>query len=43
MNMKFFGTNGRIRVPRAYPPDQNGGDGLIVVEKTRCYTNGNYK
>lgn len=27
------GTKGRIRVPRAFRPDRNGGDGLVIVEK----------
>src|SRR5699024_6559802 len=26
------GTKGRIRVPRAFRPDRNGGDGLVIVE-----------
>ena len=30
---KVFGTKGSIVVPRAYRPDNNGGDGLIIVEK----------
>lgn len=30
---EVFGTEGRISVPRAYRPDWNGGDGLVVVEK----------
>jgi D-xylose 1-dehydrogenase (NADP+, D-xylono-1,5-lactone-forming) len=29
---KVFGTKGSISVPRAYRPDNNGGDGLIIVE-----------
>ncbi|WP_172370051.1 Gfo/Idh/MocA family protein [Sporosarcina jiandibaonis] len=29
---KVFGTEGTITVPRAYRPDKNGGDGLIIVE-----------
>ena len=30
---KIFGTEGSIVVPRAYRPDNNGGDGLVIVEK----------
>lgn len=30
---KVFGTKGSIVVPRAYRPDKNGGDGLVIVEK----------
>ncbi|MGP4105853.1 Gfo/Idh/MocA family protein [Virgibacillus sp. L01] len=30
---EVIGTKGRITVPRAYRPDNNGGDGLVVVEK----------
>lgn len=30
---KIFGTEGSINVPRAYRPDNNGGDGLVIVEK----------
>ncbi|SEP81684.1 Predicted dehydrogenase [Virgibacillus subterraneus] len=30
---EVVGTEGRIKVPRAYRPDNNGGDGLVVVEK----------
>lgn len=30
---KVFGTEGSIVVPRAYRPDNNGGDGLVIVEK----------
>lgn len=30
---KVFGTAGSIIVPRAYRPDKNGGEGLIIVEK----------
>ncbi|MFD2044785.1 Gfo/Idh/MocA family protein [Ornithinibacillus salinisoli] len=30
---EVFGTKGRITVPRAYRPDKNGGEGLIIVEK----------
>jgi len=29
---RVFGTKGSIVVPRAYRPDNNGGDGLIIVE-----------
>lgn len=27
------GTEGRIRIPRAFRPDRNGGEGLIIIEK----------
>ena len=30
---KILGTEGSINVPRAYRPDNNGGDGLVIVEK----------
>ncbi|WP_164667838.1 Gfo/Idh/MocA family protein [Virgibacillus doumboii] len=30
---EVVGTEGRITVPRAYRPDNNGGDGLVIVEK----------
>lgn len=30
---KIFGTKGSITVPRAYRPDNNGGDGLVIVEQ----------
>ncbi|MUK87720.1 gfo/Idh/MocA family oxidoreductase [Ornithinibacillus sp. L9] len=30
---EVFGTEGSIRVPRAYRPDKNGGEGMILVEK----------
>ncbi|ASK62191.1 oxidoreductase [Virgibacillus phasianinus] len=30
---EVVGTEGRILVPRAFRPDKNGGDGLIIVEK----------
>lgn len=31
---EVVGTEGRITVPRAYRPDNNGGDGLVIVEKS---------
>ncbi|MFC3039353.1 Gfo/Idh/MocA family protein [Virgibacillus xinjiangensis] len=31
---EVIGTEGTIRVPRAFRPDWNGGDGLVIVEKT---------
>lgn len=30
---EIIGTKGRIQVPRAYRPDNNGGEGLIIIEK----------
>ncbi|WP_404455577.1 Gfo/Idh/MocA family oxidoreductase [Virgibacillus necropolis] len=30
---EVVGTEGRILIPRAFRPDKNGGDGLIIVEK----------
>lgn len=30
---EVVGTEGRIIVPRAYRPDNNGGDGLVIIEK----------
>lgn len=30
---EVIGTGGRIIVPRAYRPDNNGGDGLVIMEK----------
>ncbi|HLS07847.1 Gfo/Idh/MocA family oxidoreductase [Lentibacillus sp.] len=30
---EVVGTKGRIMVPRAYRPDLNGGDGLVIFEK----------
>jgi len=30
---RVFGTEGSIVVPRAFRPDNHGGDGLIIVEK----------
>ncbi|ALX50011.1 Gfo/Idh/MocA family protein [Lentibacillus amyloliquefaciens] len=29
---EIIGTEGRVTVPRAYRPDLNGGDGLVIVE-----------
>lgn len=29
---EVIGTSGRITVPRAYRPDQKGGDGLVIIE-----------
>src|SRR5699024_3388949 len=29
---EVVGTKGRVIVPRAYRPDVNGGDGLVIVE-----------
>ncbi|MFC2947835.1 Gfo/Idh/MocA family protein [Virgibacillus sediminis] len=31
---EVIGTEGRISVPRAFRPDWNGGDGLVIVEKS---------
>ncbi|MFZ3577170.1 Gfo/Idh/MocA family protein [Virgibacillus sp. DJP39] len=31
---EVIGTEGRITVPRAYRPDNNGGDGLVIIEKS---------
>ncbi|ARK31242.1 Gfo/Idh/MocA family protein [Halalkalibacter krulwichiae] len=31
---EVVGTEGRVIVPRAYRPDWNGGDGLVIVEKS---------
>ncbi|WP_010531715.1 Gfo/Idh/MocA family protein [Lentibacillus jeotgali] len=30
---EVVGTEGRVIVPRAYRPDVNGGDGLVIIEK----------
>lgn len=30
---EVVGTKGRILIPRAFRPDKNGGDGLVIVEK----------
>jgi len=34
---RVFGTEGSITVPRAYRPDINGGEGLIIIEKAGSY------
>ncbi|SES93641.1 Predicted dehydrogenase [Oceanobacillus limi] len=31
---EVFGTKGTIKVPRAYRPDKQGGEGVIIVEKS---------
>lgn len=31
---RIFGTAGSITVPRAYRPDNHGGEGLIIIEKS---------
>ena len=39
---KVFGTKGSITVPRAYRPDNNGGDGLIIIETNGDVTERNH-
>ena len=45
---KVFGTKGSITLPRAYRPDNNGGDGLIIIEtngmsRTETITSDQYR
>jgi xylose dehydrogenase (NAD/NADP) len=30
---EVIGTEGQIKVPRAFRPDNNGGEGLVIVQK----------